>query len=394
MISYHEALELVLNSAECSKPKSALLNDSLGQVLAESLVSRFPLPRFDNSAVDGYVFGELASGRTWQVVRTIGAGDPPGQVLRGNACARIFTGAPTPPRAATVVMQEDVEVEGNLIRVCSEMRLGQHIRRAGEELGEGEVALAAGTPMNPAGIGLAAMMGYSKVSIHRTPQVGILVTGSELARPGGELGPSQIYESNGMTLTAALELMGIAPAFVDTIDDDAEATRAALQRSADLCDVLVTTGGVSVGDRDVVRSSLELMRMKEVFWKVAMKPGKPVYMGRSDRLTVFGLPGNPLSVISTFALLVKPYLRAVMGFPNPAPPRIRARIDSRIQHKPGRREFVPGILSHDPDGPSITPLSERGSHMLSGMARANSWIDVAEETEEVPAGEFVSVVTA
>lgn len=392
MISYDEALELTLSSARRTQPEVRPLAEAVGRVLASDIVAPFPMPRFDNSAVDGYAVSEPTGTSVWGVVRTIGAGESPGAPLNPGECARIFTGAPTPPDTFGVVMQEDADQVAGRIRVCDEVQSGQHIRRQGEEFKAGETVLSAGSFLNPAGVAVAVSLGIKDVSIYRAPIVGIVVTGSELAAAGTELAPGQIYESNSQGLTAALSSLGLKPAFVEVVVDDPTATTEVLQDALNRCDVLITSGGVSVGDRDVVRDSLRSFGVQEVYWRVAIKPGKPVYFGQLGEKAVFGLPGNPMSVLATFTLLVQPFLKAMMGFPNPSPSRIQARLQNPLTHHPGRREFVPANLCTTSEGVGVAPILNQGSHMLGGMARADVLIDVPAEVSLLSEGEPVWVI--
>ncbi len=392
MISYDQALELVLGFGDPLDVRQVALLDAQGRVLGEDLRSPFPLPRFDNSAVDGYALGFPLGDERWTVVRTIAAGEGSGPELRPGECARIFTGAPIPSKCIAIVMQEDVEVCEMTICVQGGIKPGQNIRREGEELEANAIALHCGTLIQAAGIGVAATLGLATLPIHPAPQVGILVTGTELASPGSSLCEGQIYESNSVMLSAALREMDVTAEFTEIIGDDPVKTEDSLRTALQRCDVLITTGGVSVGERDVVKTALERLGVEQVFWKAAIKPGKPVYMGRLKSRTIFGLPGNPLSVLTMFTMLVKPFLRSVMGFPAPAPARISATLASTVQHKLGRREFMPGLLTQDSEGPTISPISGQGSHMLCGMARANAFLDIPSDVAELQQGQLVSAV--
>lgn len=388
MISYDEALQLTLASVTRTSPETLPLREALGRVLGEDLVTHFPLPRFDNSAVDGYALAEPTGGSVWKVVRTIGAGESPGEPLHPGECARIFTGAPTPPGTYAVVMQEDTALKDGAIQVCDEPRPGLNLRRAGEEFSMGAVVLPAGLPLNAAGVAAAATLGRTNVSVYRAPRVGIVVTGAELVSPGKGLDEGQIYESNSYALSAALLSHGLNPEFVEVIGDDPDLTLTTLRNALSRCEVLITTGGVSVGDRDVVRGALEKLGVREVYWKVAIKPGKPVYLGTLGEKAVFGLPGNPLSVLATFTLLAQPFLKASMGYQSPAPVRLKAKLATTIRHKPGRRGYIPANLN----GATVSPILGQGSHMLGGMARADALIDVPAVALEIPAEEEVWVI--
>lgn len=392
MISYDQALALVLERAEPFGVEIVALHHAANRVLAHDLVGTFPLPRFDNSAVDGYALGHPDQTETWRVAREVFAGDSPGSPLAEGECVRIFTGAPVPPGTSTVVMQEDAEIMMGEERIRARAERGKNIRRAGEEVEAGAVVLDAKTTINAAGIGVAATLGLDSIPVFRAPRVGILVTGAELVAPGSELSEGQIFESNRAAVTALLGASGISPEYAEVVSDSPQQTEGAFRRSLECCDVVIVTGGISVGDRDIVRSTLEQLGVEEVFWKVAIKPGKPVYMGRFGGKTVFGLPGNPLSVIATYTLLVKPFLRAVMGFAEPGPDRVNAKVSTPVSHKLGRREFIPAVIRDLSGDMVVSPILGQGSHMLSGMARANSFIDMPAEVEGVYENERVSVV--
>jgi len=392
MISYDEALALALGQAQSCGIESVDLLNSCNRVLAQDLVSPFPLPRFDNSAVDGYALGLPSQSETWRVLRTVSAGDHAGSPLAEGECVRIFTGAPIPPGTTTVAMQEDVEMLADEYSIRATTQRGMNIRRAGEEAEAGAVVLHARTTLNAAGIGVAATLGLDSIPVFRAPRVGILVTGAELVSPGSELSEGKIFESNRAVVTALLGTSGISPDYAEVVGDSPQQTESAFQRSLECCDVVIATGGISVGERDVVRSTLEQLGVEEVFWKVAIKPGKPVYMGCVGGKTMFGLPGNPLSVIATYTLLVKPFLRAVMGFAEPGPDRVNAKVSTPVSHKLGRREFIPAVIRDLSGDMVVSPILGQGSHMLSGMARANSFIDMPAEVEGVYENERVSVV--
>lgn len=392
MISYEEALSLTLTNAVRPEPLTVPLSEAFGRVLAQDLVSPFPQPRFDNSAVDGYALAKDTPSSTWSVVRTVAAGDPPGTALQPGECARIFTGAPTPTNTFAVVMQEDAVAHSGNIDVAIDLKEGQHIRRAGEEVQTGEIALTKGTPLFAAGLGSVANLGLSEVLVVPAPRVGIVVTGAELVSIGEELDQAQIYESNSVVLSGALRPLGLTPEFIRAVGDDPNTSAQVLKEALNQCDLLITTGGVSVGERDVVRQTLHSLGVHDIFWKAAIKPGKPIYMGRMDRKVVFGLPGNPLSVLATFHLLVQPWIQASMGFGNSSPKRHKARLATPLTHKPGRNEFVPGRTSLIGGDLWVSPIPGQGSHMLSGVATANAFIDVPTELDYLDKGQVVWVL--
>lgn len=395
MISYESALDIVVSHAQRRSTVVVPLTAGRGCVLAEDLVAPFPFPRFDNSAVDGYAVADLDR-KDFKVVRTVGAGDPRGCSLGPGECVRIFTGAAVPPGTAAVVMQEDVRRSGDTIELSEPTSVGQHVRRAGEEVLAGNALLRQGQVLSPAGIAIAASAGTTELKVYSKPRIAILTTGSELVPPGVPLEGSQIYESNGVALELAMGDLGIEPAIRETVQDDPDQIVAFVSEALRECDVLIVTGGVSVGDRDIVKDAFAQCGLEQLIWGVAMKPGKPVYFGRKSEDTscakfAFGLPGNPLSVLATFEFLVKPFLAASMGHEKPLPRLRRARLEQALAHKPGRREFVPALLAENDRGLCACPFAGQGSHMLGGLARANGWIVVPDESPGLDAGDLVEV---
>ncbi|CAN5346604.1 molybdopterin molybdotransferase MoeA [soil metagenome] len=396
MITSEEALELVLAESELCPPEMVNLKQAIGRVLASEINTPFNLPRFANSAVDGYALSSAPGIGQIGVVRTIGAGDLAGEPIKSDECVKIFTGAPTPPGAYAVAMQEDCDIQGNAIRVKGALKLRQNIREEGEEFRAGESVLSAGMPINSAGIAIIASLGLQEVSVYSKPKIGIVVTGAELIPPGQDLAEAKIYESNSFGLIATLSEIQFSPTVVTLVDDDPERTSCALREAIDECDVLIVTGGVSVGDRDVVRSALISLGVEGIFWRVAIKPGKPIFFGKRtskglSKQVVFGLPGNPMAVLVLFRLFVQPYLQRSIGFNKPVLPW-RATLLQDIPHKVGRRELVPGVLTVGEKEFSVQPILGQGSHMLGGLARANGLIDVPSESEGIVAGQSVLVL--
>ncbi len=404
LLAYEEALRQVLQAATSTSSETLPLKDTLNRVLAENLLCPLNLPRFDNSAVDGFAIyqQDLESlNATGEIVlplsRTVGAGDPSGPALRQGETIRIFTGAKIPEGTAAIIMQEDSQAVGESIRLIGPAKPGQHIRRTGEEFQAGDIGLPQGTLLNPAGIAFAATLGLAELPVFQLPEVAVITTGAELVPPGQPLTESQIYESNSYGLRAALNNIGIEPISVQTVGDDPAKTLTAIQSALGSCDVLITTGGVSVGAFDVVKDAFAQCGVEQIFWGVAIKPGKPVYFGLRKRgseqnQAVFGLPGNPQSALVTFHLLARPYLLTVSGHGAQTPTKLKARITANVKHKPGRQEFVPAVLSADQNGMIVTPITGQGSHMLGGLAKANALIDIPAEATELLAGETVTAI--
>ncbi|GMV37602.1 MAG: molybdopterin molybdenumtransferase MoeA [Fimbriimonadales bacterium] len=396
MITYEEALRLLAEHIRPLGTETVALDRLLGHVLAQDVTAKCDMPRFDNSAVDGYAlsaedFATMQRGEvTLDLAGTVRAGEATCS-LRPGETVQVFTGAPIPEGTAAVVMQEDAQQSEGRIRLTGHVREGQHVRRRGEEFREGDVVVPSGRRATPAVVGAVASAGRHSVMVNRRPRVGVLVTGNELVLPGETLRDGAIYDSNTPLLLSLLRSVGIQDALPMRCGDDRNATRAALEKLLAECDAVITSGGVSVGAYDVVRLALAALGVQEVFWRVAIKPGKPVYFGvaTSDSPKyVFGLPGNPLSVAATFLTLVVPALGALESGVVRNPFTLHARLAVPVQKKAGRLEFVPCMLRGD-RLLTAQPIAERGSHMLGGFARANALFlfpldcDTLQEADEV-----------
>ena len=392
-----DALARILAEVEpVAGGETLAVRSALGRVLSGDVVSRIDVPSHTNSAMDGYavVGADLSSdGETrLPVIGTSAAGRPFAGEMASGQCVRIMTGAPIPPGADTVVMQENVVRDGDTAVVAHGQKAGQHVRQAGEDIAAGSVALKAGTRLMPAEIGILGSLGVSEVSVRRRPRVAFFSTGDELRSVGEPLGEGQIYDSNRYTIFGMLTRLGVEVLDMGVIRDDRDAVEQGFSRAAAEADAIVTSGGVSVGDADYVAEVLE--RAGTVgFWKVAMKPGRPLAFGRIGDALFFGLPGNPNSVMATFYQLVQPALQALAGIPDPGPPlTMPARSASALRKKPGRREFQRGVLSRAEDGQLIVrKTGHQGSGVLSSMAAANCFIVLAEDSGPVAEGDEVTV---
>ena len=403
MISYDEALQTVLDSCPVLDAEDVDVSSCLGRYLADDVFSPLSLPAFDNSAVDGYALRacdiEDASPEnlvSLRVVGTVFAGDDPGgTVCKPGSAVRIMTGAGVPEGAECVVMQEDVDPsDGSAVFRGPAGAAGQHVRRAGEELCSGDLVFPAGTRCNPAVLGALATLGLQTVRAHGVPRVGVMVTGTELAAPGVPLRPGQVYESNGLALRSALEGLGVEHVTVEKVGDDPDETSEVFRRLAEGCDVVLTSGGASVGERDLVRSAFLSNGVSERFWRVSMKPGKPVFFGVAEKsgCLVFGLPGNPVSALVTFEVLAAPAVRKMSGSRSPAAERSSVVLAEHIRRRPGRLEFVRATTEHRDGRVFATPVGAQGSHMMSGLAHADCLLIVAADADCVEAGTVLDSV--
>jgi molybdopterin molybdotransferase len=316
-------------------PERLTLRDALGRALADDVVAPRALPPFDNSQMDGYAFRAADAARPGARLRLsmeVFAGDAPGSTLPAGTCCRVFTGAPLPAGADCVEMQEEAAPDGAFVRFRRAAEKGRFVRPAGADVPEGAVALRRGELVDAGAIGLATALGRSEVLVHRRPRVALLATGNELVPMDRMPAPGEILDSNSHTLAAACVEAGAEPVLLPLARDERAPLRAAL-RAARGFDVLVTSGGVSVGERDLVRSALEAAGARLDFWRVAIRPGKPLAFGRWGRTAVFGLPGNPASAWVTFEIFVRPALRLLAGLPGTGRVEVLARL-SRAQEKP------------------------------------------------------------
>lgn len=372
------------------------LRSALGRVLGRDVHSPVDVPSHRNSAMDGYALAssELPAAGTasFDVIGTSWAGRPfVGAVGRGM-CVRIMTGATVPESTDTVVMQEHVRLDDGRVVIESGHRPGQNVRPVGEDIRRGDLVLGAGVVLRPARLGLLASVGIGKVTVRRRPRVAILSTGDELRPIGAELGPGQIYDSNRYSLAGMLGRLPVELVDLGVVPDTREDTLQAFQSATASADAIITSGGVSVGEADYVTETLE-QHGQFGFWKVAMKPGKPVAFGRFGSAFFFGLPGNPVSVMVTFYQLVQPALRAMAGITEAEPPiLVRATCETRLRKKPGRLEFQRGVLAQGPGGGYVVRgTGHQGAGVLRSMSEANCFIILPLEQGDVEPGAEVEV---
>lgn len=370
--------------------------DALDRVLHAPIRSALDVPAHTNSAMDGYALDSAqlpaAGERAFRVIGTAWAGRPFDGTAGTGECVRIMTGAPLPASTDTVVMQEQVRREGDDAFIGAGHRRGQNVRAAGEDLAAGQVALEAGVLLRPAHLGLIASLGISEVRVRRRARVAFFSTGDELASIGEVLGAGQIYDSNRYTLYGMLQRLGVEVIDLGVVRDRREDLEQAFLAAAAQADVVITSGGVSVGEADFVTETLD--RIGEVgFWTVAIKPGRPIAFGRVAGALFFGLPGNPVSVMVTFYQLVQPALQVLKGLSgSDVPVLVTATLASRLKKKPGRREFQRGRLSLDADGGyHVEATGRQGSGILRSVAEANCFIVLPEDCGTLEPGAEVRV---
>jgi molybdopterin molybdotransferase len=391
MLSFEEALSRIRAEAPRLSSERVALSEAAGRVLAEPLVCSTAVPAFNHSAMDGYALNgcDLVGDGPWTLpVRGISrTGHASADLHTGTAC-RIFTGARLPDRADTVALQEQVERIGDEIRLSRRPSPGEHVRSRGEDLRAGDIALEAGTRLGPAQLAVAAALDRAEVHVAMRPRVTIVCTGDELRPPGTSGPPETIPDANSLALEAMAARVGavsrVAPLVGDERPDLVTVVRDAMETS----DVIATVGGVSVGDHDEVRDALSEAGIEIGFWKVRIKPGKPLVYGRAGSIRVLGLPGNPTSAQVTFGLFGLPLLRDLQGERWSRPFVHRARLGTSLRHKPGRLTFVRARW----DGDRVHALHHQASGSVISMGHANALIMVPEDQAQLPEGAEVGVL--
>jgi molybdopterin molybdotransferase len=394
MISVHEARARILAGITSpAAPELLPVAAARGRVLAEDIRSPMDVPPTDNSAVDGYAVTHAdipaSSTRELYVVGELPAGTVYADAIVPGQALRIMTGAPMPAGADTVYPQELVVVSGRRIRVPP-IEAGANVRQRGEDVRAGSVVLTSGTVIRGQEMGVAASLGAAQVLVRQKPRVAILSTGDEVAEPGAERKPAQIYDSNRYTLHGLVEAAGASATDCGIVADVFDALRTELVRAASSHDVVLTSGGVSVGDHDLVKSVLQDAG-KIDFWQVAMQPGRPLAVGRIGPAHFFGLPGNPVAAMLTFHLFVRPALWKLAGRRELDVPRFQAVAMESLRKKRGRREFKRGLLTYTGERWEVRSTGPQGSGILTSMTQANCLITLDEDAGDVRAGDPVWV---
>jgi molybdopterin molybdotransferase len=363
------------------------VTEALGRVLAETVTAAHDVPPFANAAMDGFALRPAPQGTTLRVTGESRAGAPAAVAVGPGEAVRISTGAMLPEGAGAVLQIELVDVDGDRVTVNDDVADGRNVRTAGEDMRAGTEVLRPGTRLGPAELGVAVTAGRADLSVARRPRVAVVATGDELVAPGAALRPGQIHDSNAITLAALARATGAEVGPTTNAGDTREHTERTLAAALETADVLVVSGGVSVGPHDHVKPALEALGVEQRFWRVALRPGKPTWFGTRDGKLVFGLPGNPVSAMVTFHLFARPALLALQGAPFQAGPARTATLAESIERNPGRDEAVRVRL----DGDRATPTGPQGSHVLTSMLGADGLAIITAGDGVVEAGTQVPV---
>jgi molybdopterin molybdotransferase len=395
MISVEEALARLLAPLVPVPPEQVSVADAVGRVLAEDVAARRTQPPFAVSAMDGYAVRADDLGTipvTLRIVAEIPAGAGFGGRLGPGEAARIFTGAPLPDGSDTIVIQEDTERDGERVEIREGAPRGRYVRRAGLDFAEGEVLLKTPRRLTPRDIGLAAAMNRPWLFVHRRPRIAILSTGDEIVMPGDPIGPHQIVSSNALALSAFVTASGGVPVLVGNAPDDPEALRHIAAAAAGV-DLFVTTGGVSVGEHDLVRGVLSEDGLSIDFWEIAMRPGKPLMFGHYRGVPMVGLPGNPVSTLVCALLFLKPAIDRLSGLPEGADGPLTARLGAAVKQNDRRQDYLRARLVRAADGVLETvPFEVQDSSVMRPLASSDCLVVRPPHAPALPAGSMVPIV--
>ncbi len=397
LLSVDDARTRVLESVEPLATEKVSLREALGLVSATEVRAPHALPRFDNSAMDGYAVAAADTSGAGEytpveleIVGEVRAGGSDEVVVEAGTAARIMTGAPLPAGADAIVMVEVTEEKDGKVLVKTSVEKGQHVRPAGDDLDAGEILVREGLELGPGELALLGSMGVTPVEIRRGPRVALLVTGDELVDPEEEPGPGQIRDSNALALLALLERAGARPVLSERVPDRREAVVEAFERAAEAADLVVSSGGVAVGKYDFVKDVVEELGNIEL-WRVAMQPGKPVVLGSVSNVPFLGLPGNPVSVHVGFEQFVRPAIRKMRGCSSLLRPTLDATLTETITKRPGRLHFVRVRLSNRDGGWFATPTGPQGSHIQSSLIDCHGVARFGREDSKLAEGQRVTV---
>lgn len=374
MVKIEEALNIILSQVVQPKIEVRNLSESLGYSLSNDIKAPFDMPSFDNSAMDGYALCGIS--KTYKIVGEIAAGDNDVLDLNEGQAVRIFTGARVPKNCSAVMMQEKTQVQGNQLWLDELPKRGQCIRMQGNELKKDQTVFTKGYTITPAGIGLIGALGLQEINVFAKPAINLITTGNELIDPGKPKKESQIYESNSYALRAASKNFGFQIQDKMQIEDDFESTKLGIKKSLETSDVLLLSGGISVGDYDFVKQALEENGVQELFYKVSQKPGKPLYFGRKKIKFVFALPGNPASSLSCFYIYVLPFLQLFSGSIQRGLRTVMLPIANDYANKSDRPSFLKAKVWHQ----EVEILDGQGSSMIQSLALGNALAFIDAQT--------------
>jgi len=395
LIEHPEAVRLVLENTHRLPAESVQLVEARWLALAEDLKARFDSPPFDNSAVDGYAVrsADAEAGRSFRVVDEAPAGRPAAKSVGEGEAIKIFTGGVIPEGSDAVVMVENTSGWGEEFELKKAATPAQNVRGSGEDVREGDVILRAGTEIGPPEIALAATQGYGELGVHRRPKVVVLSTGTELVEPGQrELEPGEIYDSNSFAVIAQAQEIGARARRISAASDDAQVLRNTLKEALETADVVVTSGGVSVGEKDLVKGTMLELGVEQVFWGVKFKPGKPLFFGVRDGASVFGLPGNPVSAMVCFELFVRPALVKLMGREERGRPRVQVYFEEDVRNAFGRMHAMRVSLEQTEKGWLARSVGAQGSGLVSSLTKADALALIGPESKGLRAGETVEAI--
>lgn len=388
MITVEKALELTNSSIKKTEViTSLLLSETLGYVLAKDVLSPISMPPFRQSAMDGYALGSTEE-KEFKLIGEVKAGDGTNPNLEPGEALRIFTGAPVPAGAKAVMMQEKVDAQHNLIVLQESATPNSNIRPLGEQIKKGDIALGEGTKITAVGIGYLASLGITHVDVYQKPSIAIIATGNELVPPGQTLKHGQIYESNSIMLSAALTTIGCTDISYFKVEDAYDITLSLIKNTIERYDVVLISGGISVGDYDFVGKALRALDVEEVFYKVKQKPGKPLYFAKKQGTTIFALPGNPASSLSCFYIYVLPALLKISGYQDYNLKRDTAISLTNYTKKGQRAEFLKAYVENN----EVTILDGQASSMLRSFALANAMVYLTEDITEVVIGDTIQII--
>lgn len=369
------------------EPQSMFVDKALNQVLAEDIMASIPLPPFRQSIMDGYALC-IHNSFNYKIIGEIKTGDGSRLTLKEGEAVRIFTGAQVPETANAVVMQEHVVKDGNIIKLKEPPKLEQHIRNVGEQIEQGSISLLKGEVLNPSAIGILKSFGLETVKVSRRPQLAVITTGDELILGGQPLQPGQIYESNGQVIVSALLQKGIEVTQTYKVKDSLEDTQLVIQSALERSDIVLISGGISVGDYDFVSTALTNLKVEEVFYKVLQKPGKPLYFGKKNHTYIFALPGNPASTLTCLYVYVFTLIDRILGKRNAGLKRLQFPISEDLKNPFGRALFLKATM----EGSEVTVLNQQNSAMILSFARADALVYIPADCKAVKKGEWVTTI--